>query len=180
MHDDEAQTKTREVVFRGWRAKADYLDGAAWDDARRPAVRDMARRLVSSIDPNAWDARIDRLYEFVRRVVRYMPDPSSEEFSDAEEILRQGYGDCDDKVRLFVALVRSVSSRGGAEAVVRPVLVETADGEPDFAHVQALVRWPGSYRHPKAGRGGWLVAELILRDARLGDDASDVPSRVLA
>ncbi len=152
------ETKTREVVFADWQAKAAYLDGVAWDDCRRPKVRDMARRIVAALDHNAHGARVERLYEFVRKVIRYMPDPSSEEFSDGEEILRQGFGDCDDKVRLFVALVRSVNSNNQVEAHVRPVLREVEGDDPDFVHVQAVVRWPGSYLRADALPGGWIVA----------------------
>lgn len=172
-----SETRTREVVFADWLAKARYLDGAAWDDARRPLVRDMARRIGGNVDPNRADVRAERLFDFCKRAIRYVPDPASEEFSDAEAILLQGFGDCDDKVRLFVALARSL----GLEARVRPVLTPARPGEedPDFVHVQAEVRWPGSYRMPRARAGGWLVAELILRDARLGDDAGDVPNRIL-
>jgi len=109
-------------------------------------------------------------------------DPASEEFSDAEQTLRQGYGDCDDKVRAFVALLRSASS--SFEAHIRPVL--NSDG---FAHVQAVVRFPGSFMvrgwrdgGPAfvAGPGGWVTAEVILRDAHFGDEVQDVPTLALS
>lgn len=167
--------RTRSITFAGWEAKARYLDGVAWDDARTPLVRDMARRLVLPIDPNRPDLAAEMIFEFVRRAIRYVRDPASEEFSDSEEILRQGFGDCDDKVRLFVALARSV----GLEASVRPVLQPVKGEDPDFVHVQAEVRWPGSYKSPKARAGGWLTAELILRDCRLGDEPQAAPSRAL-
>lgn len=170
------ETQTRPVTFRNWEAKAQYLDGVTWDDSRRPLVRDMARRIAGNIDPNRRDLQAERIFQFCKRSIRYVHDPASEEFSDAEAILLQGFGDCDDKARLFVALCRSMQ----IEACVRPVLAESSDeDDPDFVHVQAYVRWPGSYLNPKSGRGGWLVVELILRDAELGDSAGDVPNRML-
>ena len=163
-------------MFDGWEAKAAYLDGAAWDDARAPVVRDVARRIAVSIDPNRSDLLAAAVFEFVKRAIRYVKDPASEEFSDAEEILRAGFGDCDDKVRLFVALARSL----GLDARVRPILAPAADGgRPDFTHVQAEIRWPGSYRHPRARLGGWLTCELILAACALGDEPQDVASRAL-
>lgn len=166
-------TEARGVIFSDWQAKAAWLDGAAWMDARTEFVRDLARRIAIAHDPNDLEGIVTDLFDLVRLRVRYVSDPASEEFSDAETVLRAGYGDCDDKVRAFVALCRSASA--AIEAHVRPVL----QGH-NLTHVQALVRWPGSYRHPRARPGGWLVAELILRDARLGDDANDVPNRILS
>lgn len=172
--------RTRPVEFAGWQAKAEYLDGVAWDDARMPLVRDMARRIALPIDPNRPDLLAHAVYTFVQRAIRYVRDPASEEFSDGAEILRQGFGDCDDKVRLFVGMARSV----GLEARVRPVLAlappsEGTGAAPDFVHVQGEVRWPGSYRHPRARLGGWLTAELILRDAHLGDEPQHLPTKML-
>jgi transglutaminase-like putative cysteine protease len=106
------------------------------------------------------------IYRLVRDRVRYVSDPASEEFSDAQQVLEQGEGDCDDKVRCFVALCRCLK----LEAHVRPVMRGR-----DFVHVQAVVRFPGSERDPRALADGWLVAELIMRDATLGDDVGDVP-----
>jgi transglutaminase-like putative cysteine protease len=168
--------RARGVMFGGWESKAAYLDGAAWDDARAPVVRDIARRVAKSIDPNRQDLIAHAVFDFVKRAIRYVKDPASEEFSDAEEILRAGFGDCDDKVRLFVALCRSL----GLEARVRPVLQPAQDGgRPDFTHVQAEVRWPGSYLHARARAAGWITAELILAACELGDEPQDVASRAL-
>jgi len=169
--------RTRAVTFEGWEEKAAYLDGVAWDDARTPIVRDVARRLALRIDPNRPDLLAEAVFDYVKRAIRYVKDPASEEFSDAEEILRQGFGDCDDKVRLFVAMARSL----GLEARARPILQACAPGErPDFTHVQAEVRYPGSYRHRRAGLGGWLTCELILAACELGDEPQHVGSRRLS
>ena len=162
--------RTRFATFDDWMAKAQYLDGSAWVDARiLPKVREVARRVArpyGAVSPEKMGAIAKDLFRLVKDRVRYVSDPASEEFSDAQVTLEQGYGDCDDKVRCFVALCRSLK----LEAHVRPVM----RGD-DFAHVQAVVRWPGSERDPAARDGGWLIAELILRDARLGDDVQDVP-----
>jgi len=169
--------RTRALTFPGWEEKAAYLDGAAWDDARTPIVRDVSRRIAARIDPNRPDLLADALFDYVKRAIRYVRDPASEEFSDGEEILRQGFGDCDDKVRLFVGMARSV----GLEARTRPILQAAGPNErPDFTHVQAEVRWPGSYRHRRARLGGWLTCELILERCELGDEPQDVAGRALA
>lgn len=169
-------THRRAVVFVDWQAKARYLDGAASVDARRPYVRQVARWVAMARDPNDKGGMVRDLYRIVRDHVRYVHDPDSEEFSDADTVLAQGYGDCDDKARAFVALCRSLR----IEAAIRPVLSRRPDGGDDFTHVQAVVRWPGSYQEPKAQAGGWLVAELIMRDADLGDDVADARSAALA
>ena len=163
----------RPITFDDWMAKAEYLDGSAWVDARiLPKVREVARRIArpyGAVSPEKMGLITRDIFRLVKDRVRYVSDPASEEFSDAQQTLEQGYGDCDDKVRCFVALCRSLK----LESHVRPVMRAG-----DFAHVQAVVRWPGSEREPKALQDGWLVAELILRDAKLGDDVQDVPSPV--
>jgi hypothetical protein len=171
------------VVFSTWQDKAAWLDGSAWADARAPYVREAARRIALPHDPNDFHGMALDAYELVQHRVRYISDPASEEFSDAETTLRQGYGDCDDKARLLVALLRSMSP--SFEAHIRPVL----DADGGFAHVQVVARFPGSYRVRGfragvpallAGPGGWLTAEVILRDAHLGDELGDVPTRALS
>ena len=172
------------MIFASWQDKAAWLDGQAWVDARLPYVRDVARRICLAHDPNDFEGIARDVFELAQHRIKYISDPASEEFSDAEVVLRQGYGDCDDKVRLFVALLRSASP--SFNAAIRPVL--TSDGE-SFAHVQGVVRFPGSnlvraYRGGVAtyiaAPGGWLTAEVILRDARLGDELADVPTRALS
>ena len=173
--------RTRRVLFDNWESKAAWLDGSAWGDARLPYVREVARRIALAHDPNDWEGMARDFFELVQHRIHYISDPASEEFSDAEATLRQGFGDCDDKVRAFVALLRSASPQ--FEAHIRPVL----DADGGFAHVQAVARFPGSYRVQGlrngvptlvALPGGWLVAEVILRDAHLGDDLEDIPNRI--
>src|SRR5271165_6258633 len=112
--------RTRRVIFRSWQDKAAWLDGQAWVDARLPYVRDVARRICLAHDPNDFESIARDVFELAQHRTKYVSDPASEEFSDAEVVLRQGYGDCDDKVRLFVALLRSASP--SFQAAIRPVL----------------------------------------------------------
>jgi transglutaminase-like putative cysteine protease len=123
-------------------------------DARLPAVRDFARRVAMSPlhDPNDQEALARDLHQFVRDCIKYIRDPAGEEFSDAQQVFQQGFGDCDDKVRLFVALCRSL----GIEARVLPIFRGS-----DFVHVQAEVRVGDPPR--------WMVAELIVKGIALGE-----------
>ena len=168
--------RRRSVTFEDWAAKAAWLDGAAQDDARRPYTREVARWIACSFDPNDREGIARAIFELVKTQVRYVPDPDSEDFSDSDLVLRDCYGDCDDKARCFVALARSLRF----EAAIRPVLSRRPDGRDDFTHVQAVIRWPRSAMLPCAGQAGWIVAELILRDAQLGDDVQHVGSKTLA
>jgi transglutaminase-like putative cysteine protease len=168
----------RAISFEQWQDKARWLDGAATYDARLPRVRDVARMIAAphfARDPNDVKSVVLDVFFVVRTHIHYVSDPMSEEFSDAEQVLDSREGDCDDKVRCFVALVRSLYTPERCDVMIRPVL---KGGE--FAHVQAVVKWPGSQKEPKALPGGWLVAEVILRDAQLGDDIGDIAIRVLS
>jgi transglutaminase-like putative cysteine protease len=141
----------RTVVFRGPDEKAAWLDAMATLDARLPETRALARRFATAryADPNDLGMVARQIARFVRDSIRYVRDPAGEEFSDSDRILLRGYGDCDDKARLFVALCRSV----GIAARTRPCF----EGD-DFVHVQAEVFIDGS----------WQVVELIVKDLEVG------------
>lgn len=144
----------RTVTFPDAMSKARWIDAMATLDARFPTVREFARRIAMAPihDPNDQEALARDFHGFVRDSIRYVRDPAGEELSDSEQILNQGYGDCDDKARLFVALCRSI----GIKARIRPCF----KGE-DFVHVQAEVF---------VGRPArWVLAELIQRDVALGE-----------
>lgn len=141
---------TRSVVFRDAMSKARWIDAMCTLDARLPLVREMARRFARARDPNDAEGLARDLHAFVRDAIRYVRDPAGEELSDAETVIDRGYGDCDDKARVFVALCRSV----GIPARIRPCF----RGD-DFVHVQAEVLVDGRV----------LVAELIVRDLPLGE-----------
>jgi transglutaminase-like putative cysteine protease len=149
-----AGREVRRVDFASAEAKAKWIDAKASIDAWRcPLVRDIARRFAQApcYDPNDLEPLARDLFEFVRDAIKYIKDPLVEELSDSQQVLEQGFGDCDDKARLYVALCRSV----GITARIRPVF----DGPESFVHVQAEVYLP---------RKGWRVCDLIVRDLPLG------------
>src|SRR4029077_1036880 len=97
-----------------------------------------------------------------------------EEFADSETILERGYGDCDDKARLFVALVRAAEALVplSTQARIRPVFRPHPF---EFVHVQAESRWWGSSHNPAALPGGWLLTELILAYCEIGQNPDELP-----
>lgn len=164
------------VRFSSPEEKAAWLDAMASLDARLPLTRRIAGATARARDANRLDLVAADLQRLVRDGIRYVRDPGSEEFADADSILKRGYGDCDDKSRLFTALCRAC----GVTARTRPMFLG-----PAFVHVQAEVKYPGSERHPQAQAGGWLVVELILRGVGVGDDPNAAPrfpdgSRILS
>jgi hypothetical protein len=175
------------MAFETLDEKAAWIDAAASLDAHQRPVQDLARRMRLSWGPSA--EQIARgAHRWVRDNVRYVrdtakvpfwrPDPAGEEFADSTTILRRGFDDCDGKARLFVALVRAVGIVGAAgdqpiEARIRPVF--TPAPRRDFVHVQADARWPGSEKIDTSQPGGWLLAELILKDCPLGGDPDKMP-----
>jgi transglutaminase-like putative cysteine protease len=156
----------RRIVWDDATQKSQWIDGMAYTDAKLPLVRELGTRFARSRDPNDIEGVVRDLHRFVRDSVRYIPDPSYEEISDSQTILENGYGDCDDKARLFVALCRSV----GIDSRIRPIF----DDEGYFYHVQAEAKWPGSARFrgrnaaAQAQPNGWILCELILKNCELG------------
>jgi transglutaminase-like putative cysteine protease len=157
-------TTTR--TFRGPDEKAAWLDAMATLDARLPETRALARRFAMGryADPNELGALAREFHRFVRDSIRYVRDPAGEEFTDSDHILLRGYGDCDDKARLFVALCRSA----GIAARTRPCFI----GD-DFVHVQAEVLLSKSEEGAACFREspdcGWCLSELIVKGIDLGE-----------
>jgi transglutaminase-like putative cysteine protease len=157
-------TITRTTVFAGPDEKANWLDAMASLDARLPETRALARRFAMGkyADPNELGALARTFHRFVRDSIRYVRDPHAEEFTDSDAILLRGYGDCDDKARLFVALCRSA----GIAARIRPCF----QGD-EFVHVQAEVLLSSCDGAAcfKENECQWCISELIVKGLEIGD-----------
>jgi hypothetical protein len=171
----------RVLTFKTLDAKAHWLDAASSLDALRGEVQRQAKRFL--LVENA-EARTRAIQRFVRDNVKYQYDWRTsqalpgEEFADTSTTLERGFGDCDDKARAFVALMRAAEMLKplGTRARIRPVFAKMPDDR--FTHVQAEVIWPGSARHENAmGPEGWLLAELIVRGCEIGQDPDTVPKK---
>jgi transglutaminase-like putative cysteine protease len=168
----------RVLTFRTLDEKASWLDSNASLDALRGQVQTAAKRFLRINDAEARTRAIQRWvrdvigYQYDFRVSQGMP---GEEFADTSSTIERGFGDCDDKARAFVALVRAAEMKAplGVQARVRPVFVR--EPEDRFVHVQAEVRWPRSELHENAMPGGWLLAELIVKGCEIGQDPDTVP-----
>lgn len=155
------RTPTRNrIQFASAEEKACYIDGAAREDARLPAIKSLAA-IVAHMSPQK---QAEELYDFVRRSIDYLLDPDGEEFEDALTALVAGQDDCDGSARALAALCLAA----GLDACVRAVI--SPDGK-RIDHFQAMIRWPGSTQHPMALPGGWVLADTTLKDVALGQGA---------
>jgi hypothetical protein len=165
----------------GWRTleeKANWLDGAASLDALRNGIVRIAGRFCQI---GSAEGRTRAIQRWVRDGIRYIYDwrvsqgTRGEEFADVETTIERGYGDCDDKARAFVALVRAAERKRplGAQARIRPVFKMHPLKE--FVHVQAESRWWGSSMQTNAMPGGWLLSELILAHCEIGQNPDELP-----
>jgi hypothetical protein len=132
----------RRVLFPDREAKAQYMADAAVHDAEDPRVLAWAavfRRLPL-------EQRALAILRFCQRCVRYERDPGIidpdgtrhgiEVLDSSAVALDRGYGDCDAKARLFVALCLACA----LQATIEPVFA----GRNGFPHVRARVRLVGS------------------------------------
>jgi hypothetical protein len=171
-------SKARVVTFQSLQEKARFLDSAASLDALRTDVQDYAKRFISFSEA---EARTRAIQRWVRDNIQYQYDYRTtigrrgEEFADSSTLIKRGFGDCDDKARIFVALVRAIEMVKplGARARIRPIFTKHPY---EFVHVQAEVKWPRSVLHENSqGPKGWLLAELILKDCEIGQNPDTVP-----
>jgi hypothetical protein len=146
------------VTFRNRDDKAHYMADAAVSDVLDPLVLKWAevfRRLP-------YRERAPAILRFVQRAIRYERDPAwydaagkrhGIEVLDSSAVgLMRGFGDCDVKARLFVALALA----SGVPARIDPVF----RGERGFPHVRNEV-WD-------VDTGRWQVADPSIVNSDIG------------
>ena len=131
------RANARWIHFADREAKAKYMSKAARHDAEDPILLGWARQFNRL--PNGRCAAA--ILRFVQRCIRYERDPAwfdaegtrhGIELLDSAAVgLHRGYGDCDLKARLFVALCLAC----GVTADIEPVFT----GDTGFPHVRARV-----------------------------------------
>lgn len=123
----------REVRFATKEEKAAFMEAGAERDARAPAIVAVAQRFRSFAEP--WD-RARAILNFCQLCIQYVRDPGVEVLDSAEIGLWRGYGDCDLKARLCVALMLA----SGLDAKIEPVFRGDT-----FPHVRARVYLRGAW-----------------------------------
>lgn len=125
--------QVRNVDFRTGVDKARYMASASRADADLSEVQRWAevfRRLPV-------DERAPAILTFCQYALDYVRDPKREILEDSDVTLTRGFGDCDAKSRVFVALCTAC----GVPARSYPVRPEL-----DFPHILAEVFWKGVWQ----------------------------------
>jgi transglutaminase-like putative cysteine protease len=148
-------------------AKLGRMRSGASLDSRNPEVRKKAVELTRKFRPDDWSNQARALHRWVRDHIRYVHDPDGfEELAPAPVVLERGFDDCDGKVKLVVAMAKAL----GLDADFQPVWVG-----PSLGHVQWRVRFPGSTQNHGADEAGYLVGDVTVKGAELGQDPRTVP-----
>ena len=119
--------------FRDVHEKAAYMQQGAERDASAPLV--LATAATFRPIANPWD-RARAILRFCQYCIEYTRDPGMEVLDSSEVGLVRGFGDCDLKSRLCVALMLACDLR----AEIEPVFV----GD-EFPHVRARVQLYGRW-----------------------------------
>lgn len=160
--------------------KAALLDAGASADCALPQVRSLAAAVCGAGSSPAEAVR--RALHFAQTAIRYVrdtnrpredvaiagPSTATDEFAATPQILRRRYGDCDDKARVLLALLRC----RGIDSRIHPVFQRGT-----FVHVQVEARYAGSDAHPLAQDDGWLRLDPTAREALVGEAPPDVQKR---
>ena len=167
------QANARHVIFPNREAKAQYMAEAARHDAEDPRV--LACVIGSRFRALPLDERAAAILRFCQHCIAYERDPGiidengtrhGIEVLDSSAVgLTRGYGDCDLKARLFVALCLA----SGLEAVIEPVFT----GRNGFPHVRARVR----STDPETA-GTWDPRATPARSSRTGGQDTADPTIV--
>jgi len=122
----------------GTRATLDIMRAAAKRGKLNPLVRQKATEIVSSLPTQKdWFAQIRALHQFVRDRIYYVRDINGvETIREADRVLIDGVGDCDDKAVLLASMLESVghparfAALGFSPGEFHHVLVETQISKP--------------------------------------------------
>ena len=153
----------RTVVFKNREEKARYMIAAAEHDALDPQVISWAQQFLALPE----EERAPAILRFVQNCIRYERDPAwfdkagvrhgIELLDSAATGFFRGYGDCDLKARMFVALALAC----GVNARISPVF----RGVNGFPHVRAeVLRIGGEASDP----AGWEVADPTIVNSSIG------------
>lgn len=157
------------IAFENDHQKLAFMQDGAEADAVDPRVVELATRIVRPFRSDAWRRMASEIHRWVRDGIKYQRDPNRrEQLADAWTTISRGYDDCDGKARVAVAMARAV----GLDARVWPVWRGDM-----LAHVQAAYRWEGSRDETDADADGWIVGELTIEGAELGQDPRTVTRR---
>ncbi len=97
----------------------------------------MALQLVKPFKQKDYLSEAKAIHAFVRDKVRYVRDPNKvETLHTAEQILRQGQGDCDDKTILVCALL---------ETIGHPTKIVAVGFDRGYCHVYPQVNIRGTW-----------------------------------
>ncbi len=80
-----------------------YLSPSPYIESRHRTIRKTAAEIVSAAPPTGW-RKVEAIYDWVRRQVRYEFDPK---IRSSLEALQSGKGDCEELTSLFIALCRA-------------------------------------------------------------------------
>jgi len=120
----------------GTKATIEVMRRLAVADAHNPEFAKWARAIVRDVGSKDYRAEGQRIYDFVKKNVRYRLDPRGLEWVQSPywTLLVDGQGDCDDQATLLVAL--SVALGHGAAFVTVKV---DPDRPEEFSHVYASI-----------------------------------------
>lgn len=137
--------KTKTVHFANNQEKAEFMHAGAVHDSKRPQIKRLSQRFRTNNDRE----QAQNILDFVQKAITYRRDPAGEVLEDSEATIERGFGDCDAKTRVFVAMCLA----SGLRARTKPVFRGKR-----FPHVLAEVFLDGS----------WIEADPSYYDAPLG------------
>lgn len=118
---------------------------------------------------------IKAIQNWVRDRIGYAHDPQNiEMLQTPPATLKRGYGDCDDKAILTCAMLKALGFEtellavGGTGAGWDTGCEVDANGNPDYSHVLAAVRYGAITGKKPPFLDGWLTLETIVPGAAPG------------
>jgi transglutaminase-like putative cysteine protease len=139
------RARVQKVAFSTGLDKAQYMKRASAQDVTLRPIQRWARIFREL----PYEDRAPAILKFCQYALDYVRDPKREVLEDSAVTLLRGFGDCDAKSRVFIALCLACDVPARSYPV-RP--------EADFPHVLAEVFW----------RGNWQKADPTILNSEIG------------
>lgn len=151
-----------------------FLRKSAEQRAMDPRLRDLAARILLSVEQRQYERQAAAILQWVQQHIRYLNEPN-EILQDPLVTLQKGYGDCDDMALLLACLYEAVRLpwRFVLSGRLKGASTRWVEGTPFPSgmvpgHIYVVVGWP-PFRPTT-----WRFAEPTVKGRPLGWDATNM------
>ena len=155
--------------WRGTKRTLEAMTDKAAADAKKWNFIKIVSRIVASCPDRDQVCELHKMFAFVKRYVRFIPDPRTKKKDGYVELVQAPFytldrraGDCDDMSVLLAAMAMAIGMPARFVAIVDPMMSKT-----EFSHVYAAAKangqWTSMDASVKTKPLGWEPPRYVKR-----------------